>query len=154
VNLVVIPPMQSDTDKMIAALDAFTAGPNDDDAVFNLYNITAGFDALPDNARVVPSMFAVMERCGGADLGNPGPLVHCIESLAYEHYSSLLVDSIRRHPMYLNVWMINRILNLTIPDDHRKKLLDVLESVVKSAAASPTIVELAKMFLAHQAGVG
>jgi hypothetical protein len=146
--------MQSDTDKMIAALEAFTAGPNDDDAVFNLYNITDGFDALPDKPRVVPSLFSVMERCGGADLGSPGPLVHCIESVGYEGYLPQLVDSVRRKPTYLNVWMVNRILNAEIPDGHREQLLELLTSVATSPTASLTVVEQAKEFLAHQGEAG
>jgi hypothetical protein len=145
--------MKLDTDKMIAALDTFKAGPkDDDDAVSNLYNITEGFDALPDNLRVLPSMFSVMERCNGADLGSPGPLVHCIESLGYEHYLPQLVDSVSRQPTYLNVWMINRILNSEIPADYRKQLLDLLTNVANNPAASSTTTEQAKQFLAHQAG--
>jgi hypothetical protein len=140
--------MQSETDKMIAALDAFNAGPKDDRAVSDLYNITEGFDALPDKARVIPSMFSVIERCAGADLGSPGPLVHSIESLGYERYLPELVDSVRRRPTYLNVWMVNRILNSEIPENHRQQLLDLLQTVAASGAASPG----AKWFLARHGG--
>ena len=55
--------MQTTADKMIAALVAFNAGPNDDHAVSDLYNITNGFETLPERVRVVPSMFSVLERC-------------------------------------------------------------------------------------------
>src|SRR5262245_23198098 len=146
--------MQTTADKMIAALGAFDAGPNDDHAVFDLYNITDGFDTLPDKARVIPSMFSVIERCARADLGAPGPLVHCIESLGYEHYLSQLVDSVRRKPTYLNVWMVNRILNATIPNDHRRQLLDLLKGVVSNPAATAAEVEQAEQFLEDQAGRG
>jgi hypothetical protein len=146
--------MQTIADKMIAALGAFEAGPNDDHAVSDLYEITDGFDTLPDKARVVPSMFSVIERCGEADLGSPGPLVHCIESLGYEQYLSQLVDSVRRKPTYLNVWMVNRILNAGIPDDHRQQLLGLLRSVSTNPAASASVAEVANGFLQHQARGG
>jgi hypothetical protein len=146
--------MQTIADKMIAALGAFDAGPNDDHAVFDLYNITDGFETLPDRDRVIPSMFSVIERCARADLGTPGPLVHCIESLGYEHYLSQLVDSVHRKPTYLNVWMVNRILNADIPGDHKHQLLDLLKSVITNPAATAAAVEQAEEFLAHQAGCG
>jgi hypothetical protein len=146
--------MQTMSDKMIAALGAFEAGPDDYQAVSDLYNITDGFDTLPDKAPVVPSMFAVIERCAAADLGTPGPLVHCIESLGYEHYLSQLVDSVRRKPTYLNIWMVNRILNVDIPNDHAHKLLALLKSVATNSAATAAAIEQAEGYLEHQAGRG
>jgi hypothetical protein len=146
--------MQTTADKMIAALGAFEAGPNDDHAVFDLYRITDAFDALPDKARVVPSMFSVIERCGEADLGSPGPLVHCIESLGYEQYLSLLVDSVRRQPTYLNVSMLNAILNADIPDDHRQQLLGLLRGVSTNSAASTSVAEQANDYLEYHGGAG
>ncbi len=146
--------MQTAADKMIAALDAFSVSENDDRAVFDLYNITDGFDTLPDKARVIPSMFSVIERCAQADLGSPGPLVHCIESMSYEHYLSQLVDSVSRKPTYLNVWMVNRILNADIPNEHREQLVDLLKSVITNPAATAVEIEQAERFLSHQARRG
>ncbi len=138
---------------MIASLAAFEAS---DHAVFDLYNITDGFDNLadPDQARIIPSMFSVIERCGEADLGCPGPLVHCIELLNYEEYLSLLVDSVHRQPTYLNVWMVNRLLNGGVADDHRQQLLDLLRSLATNPAASVSDVEQANRYLQRHAGTG
>jgi hypothetical protein len=144
--------METIADRMIAALSAFEAGPDDDHAVSDLYEITDGFDSLPDKARVVPSMFSVIERCADADLGSPGPLVHCIESLGYKQYLPLLADSVRRQPTYVNVWMVNRILNADIPDDHRQQLLGLLHSVATNRAASASTTEAASEFLQRQGG--
>ena len=151
VDAIANPYMQTSADKMIAALGAFEAGPNDDHAVTDLYEITHDFDNLPDKARVVPSMFSVIERCGKADLGSPGPLVHCIESLGYERYLAQLVDSVGRKPTYLNIWMVNRILNADIPDRQRQQLLGLLHSVCTNPAASHAVIEEANGFLQHQA---
>ena len=146
--------MQTTTDKMIAALDAFNAGPNDERAVIDLYNITDGFETLRDRARVVPSIFAVIERCARADLGSPGPLVHCIELLGLDHYLSQLVESVSRKPTILNLCMANRILNADIPVALRQQLLDLLKSVAKNPAATRAEVDQAVGFLSHQAGRG
>src|SRR5262249_47479882 len=146
--------MQTIADKMIAALGAFEAGPNDDHAVSDLYEITDGFDTLTDKAGVIPSMFSVIERCVEAGLGSPGPLVHSIESVGYEQFLPLLVDSVRRQPTYLNVWMVNRILNADIPDDHRQQLLGLLRSVSTSSAAPTDVAEQANDFLRQQEEAG
>jgi hypothetical protein len=145
--------MHTATDKMIAALAAFEAS---DHAVFDLYQITNGFDRLPDpdQARIIPSMFSVIERCGEADLGCPGPLVHCIELLEYEEYLSLLVDSVRRQPTYLSVWMVNRILNGDATEDHRRQLLELLRSVSTNPVASASVVAEAYRFLQRHADAG
>jgi hypothetical protein len=142
--------MDTSADKMIAALAAFEAS---DHAVFDLYQITRGFDDLSDSeqARIVPSMFSVIERCAGADLGCPGPLVQCIEMLEYEEYLALLVDSVHRRPTYLNVWMVNRILNGDVAEDHKEQLLALLRSISTNPAASPAFVDEANRYLQRHA---
>ncbi|MCE9552500.1 MAG: hypothetical protein K8T91_03860 [Planctomycetes bacterium] len=146
--------MRTTADKMIAALDAFEAGSNDDHALSKLYAITEAFETLPDKARVVPSMLSVIERCGEADLGSPGPLVHCIESLDYELYLSRLIDSVRRKPSYLNVWMVNRILNAHVRGEHREQLLELLRSVTANPAASASVIKETQGFLQNQVSAG
>src|SRR5262245_39258047 len=149
----VSPLMPTKTDKLIAALEGFKSGPSDDHALNELYEITDGFEALRDKARVIPAMFSVMERCPAADLGTPGPLVHCLESLGYEAYFTELVASVSRRPTFLTVWMVNRVLNSEVPQKHRKQLIKVLKAVVANAAASPEGVEQAKRSLEmHAAG--
>jgi hypothetical protein len=131
--------MTSAADRMIAALDAFVADPTDRTTVYDLNAITHDFDSLSDadQERVIPAMFRVMERWPGADLGSPGPLVHAIEMLEVSTYGPLLTESVRRQPMYLNVWMINRILN-GAPEDP-ESWLGLLRSVVEAPAVSAEI---------------
>ena len=38
------------------------------------------------------------------------------------HYEPLLLDSVRRQPTELNIWMINRILNTKLDAAHRRRL--------------------------------
>src|SRR2546423_1287146 len=121
--------MAMSADDMIAALDSFEPDDDFDSNQFRLYPITEGFRTLPDRERVVPAMFALMERFPNAYLGTPGPLVHDIESLGIARYEQQLVDSVRRQPAELTVWMVNRILNTNLEPRHRNELLDLLASV-------------------------
>jgi hypothetical protein len=143
--------MPLSADEMIAALDGFEADSGYDDNQFRLYPVTDGFEGLPDRERVVPAMFALMERFPDAYMGTPGPLVHSIESLGAERYEPLLTDSVRRQPVELNVWMINRMLNANLQPEHRRLLLDLLRSVPEHPNVTPRIAQLARSFLEYQA---
>jgi len=94
-------------------------------------------------------MFGVMERLPDADLGTPGPLVHGIER--FKSYEPRLVESVRKLPTPLSIWMVNRILNTLQSGEHREILL----SLLKEALAHPQINEETKesiiSFLEHQA---
>lgn len=140
-------------DEIIAALDAFEPEPDADynENQFRLYPITEGFKGLSDRHRVVPAMFALMERFPDAYLGSPGPLVHSIESLGVDQYESLLVESVRRQPSDLTVWMVNRILNTDLPPQHRRALLDLMRSVPHHSKVPARVAESARGFLEHQA---
>jgi hypothetical protein len=120
--------------------------------------VTEGFDALTPEAKAsdIPAMFRVMERWPEADLVSPGPLVHCIESvgksLGVPAYEPLLVDSVRRRPMYLNLWMVNRILNVAPDGPQRTLLLGLLEEVRDDPRWAGLASDEAADFLKHQAG--
>ena len=139
---------------MIAALDAFVADDEYDENQFRLYSVTKGFRDLPDNERVVPHMFALIERFPDAYLGTPGPLVHSIESLGVARYEEQLIGSVRRQPAELSVWMINRILNVESDQTRRDMWLELLRSASCHPVATARVVESANGFLEHQAARG
>jgi hypothetical protein len=149
----VIPPTASAVDRMIAALDAFVADPTDEATVGDLYSVTEGFDDLSEleRARVIPAMFRVMERHPAADLGSPGPLVHAIESLGVPAYEAQLLDSVHRRPTYLNLWMVNRILNVASADESRRAALLSLLCGVQENPKWLDVAGVAADFLRHQA---
>jgi len=142
--------MATSTDTMIASLESFVAKDDGGD-VATLYGIVEGFEELPDRARVVPAMFAVMERYPTADLGSPGPLVHSIERLPVPDFEPFLRSSVERQPGQLNVWMVNRILNSALSAPHREELLELLKRVTSHPRASETTQQTAVRFLKHQA---
>jgi hypothetical protein len=145
--------MPSTTDDMIVALNGFQPHPQSADDQSRLYDITKGFDTLSDKTAVIPAMFALMERCPSADLGSPGPLVHSIESLAVDAYERELTESVRRRPMYLNVWMINRILNGKCSPARRQALVELLRGTLGHPAAADVSSSVLR-FLQRHGGPG
>jgi hypothetical protein len=105
--------------------------------------------AVNDAATCAPVLFHTMERLDGVDLGTPGPLVHTLENLRGS-YESLLAESIRRKPVPLAVWMVNRILNANPPD--AEAWLALLRSVADNPAASTHTRARAVHYLKYQAG--
>ncbi len=112
-------------------------------------------DALTDEVlqtshpqEAMDAMFRVVERLASADLGSPGPLVHTIEKLP--NYKARLRESMQRIPTPYTVWMVNRILNTSLPQEQRQSWLDVLASVVTHPLATEKVKEDAQSFLVWQ----
>jgi hypothetical protein len=141
-------------DEMIAALEAFEPDSGYDDNQFRLYPITEGFKTLEGRHRVITAMFGLMERYPNAYLGTPGPLVHSIESLGIENYEPLLIESVRRQPTELTVWMVNRILNTELSPEHRRSLLELLAAVPDHPRLATHVADNALRFLKHQKSRG
>jgi hypothetical protein len=144
--------MEKTAEAMIAALDAFVPHPIALDDERRIRQIMDGFEELPDKIRALPAMFCLMERCPEADLGTPGPLVRAIESLDIPQYLALLMESVRRRPMYLNLWMINRVLNATREGAMRTTLLHLFREI-RDHSDDPGLVEIVNGFLEHQGEV-
>ena len=114
-----------------------------------LHELTAELMTLPQPERAVPALFDVMERMPDADLGSPGPLVHTLERMR-GHYESELVESIKRRPTPLALWMVNRILNGTGNPEQRQFYMDLLRFAAEHPAASGSAKYEAQHFIQHQ----
>ena len=112
------------TDDVIRALEEFVPGEADENDA-RPSEIFDGFRALPDRERAVPAIFALLERCVGAELGTPGPIVHELEAIA--GYEVALRESLVRLPTALGVWMVNRILNSSLDPAARATWMQLLE---------------------------
>jgi hypothetical protein len=114
-----------------------------------LSELTDALMSVPEPERAVPEMFSVMERMPEADLGSPGPLVHTMERWrgGYEHE---LVNSVRRCPSLLSVWMVNRILNSDLPGDTRRSYMSLLNDAATHPTASESVRESARDFIDFQ----
>ena len=99
----------------------------------------------PEDA--VNILLAFTEKMYGCELGSPGPLVRAIESL--ENYLEPLAESVRRHPTYYTLWMVNRYLN-TIDKTTCCLWLELLKESIKYPRATKDTKEQAAFFLEHQ----
>jgi hypothetical protein len=121
----------------------------DSDGPERLIALTDELMTLPQPERAVRPMFDVMERMPESDLGSPGPLVHTLEKMR-GRYESELVESIKRRPTPLAVWMINRILNATRSPEQRQIYLDLLRFAAKHPTAPESARREAQGFIEHQ----
>jgi hypothetical protein len=135
---------------VIAALNSFEPARHDTENLYHLYRLFEGFRSLPGRDRAVPAMFSLLERFPDPEFGSPGPLVHEIEAIP--DYLPLLRDSVRRQPMHLTVWMVNRLLNTNLPSDQRASWLAELRAALEHPLASEQTRIFAQDFLEHQQG--
>ena len=102
---------------------------------------------VADASAIAPPIFRTMERLDNVQLGTPGPLVHTLEATA--GYQPYLVESLRRKPSPLALWMVNRILNGR--PENADSWLALLRTSIEHPAASPATRASATEFLKHQA---
>jgi hypothetical protein len=121
----------------------------DSDGSERLNALTEELMLLPQPERGVRAMFEVMERLPKSDLGSPGPLVHTLEQMR-GHYESELIESIRRRPTPLAVWMVNRLLNASRAPEERLAYLDLLRFAAEHPAAPEAARHEAQHFIEYQ----
>ena len=141
-------------DQIIADLAAlkpedFDFMRRDSDGPERLNALTDELMTLPQPERAVRPMFEVMERMPESDLGSPGPLVHTLEQMC-GHYEGELVESIKRRPTPLAVWMVNRILNATRSPEQRQFYMDLLRFAAEHPKAPESARRQAHDFIEHQ----
>jgi hypothetical protein len=61
-----------------------------------------------------------------------------------------LVESIKRKPTHLAVWMVNRILNGTRDQEQRQFYLDLLGFAAQHPAAAQFTKDRARRYIKHQ----
>ena len=138
-------------DQILADLAALqpTDFDNEAEAVHKLYGLTDELMALPQPERAIPAMFDVMERMPDTEMGAPGPLVHALERMS-GRYENELVESIKRKPTPLAIWMVNRILNGTRSREQRQFYMDLLRFAVDHPAAPESAKREAQHFIEYQ----
>jgi hypothetical protein len=114
-----------------------------------LYELCDEMRVVNNPAVCAPIMFRIIERLDSVELGTPGPLVHTLETWR-GRYEELLIQSVRRKPTPLSVWMVNRILNAIPPD--AQSWLTLLRSLADNPAASEETKAEAERFVKYQTG--
>lgn len=122
------------------------APPECEDYVEYLCEIVEGADDGEVDDATFEAAFRFMERNAAAELGSPGPLVHFLERF-YPRYLSRLVESVRRCPTFMTIWMVNRILNGEVDEPDRSELVSLLVSVSRSAEVDALLRQEAQDFL-------
>jgi hypothetical protein len=136
--------------KFRAQIDELNFAADDIEAEETLYQLVDLLDDVDDPSSVFPAVFRFFERNDGAEIGNPGPLVHFLEQW-YPRYVDPLAESVRRAPVPHTLWMVNRILNdSAIGEPMRASLMELLEQTKNSSAADEGIRKSAANFLRFQ----
>tara|TARA_R110000868_G_scaffold306435_1_gene567675 strand:- start:569 stop:997 length:429 start_codon:yes stop_codon:yes gene_type:complete len=103
---------------------------------------------FPNGELACQALIELLERHGNIDFGNPGTPVHTLERFV-GYYETHLFESLRRNPIELTVWMLNRIIN----GKHGKEkleLMELLEQCANHQLASSETKESAYNFLQFQ----
>ncbi len=138
-------------DQILEGLAALKAEDFGDSVPRQLFELTDELMTVPQPELGIPALFDVMERLPGADFGCPGPLVHTLEAMQ-GHYESELIESVRRKPTPVSVWMINRILNAARDPEETRAYLELLQFAAEHPAASEETREQALHFFNYQRG--
>ena len=146
-NEAVPEPTPKTTEQFIAALDSIV---DEEKIIFKgqVYDAFAGFnESAPDAVRAYAAIFRLFERFPQEDFGNPGSLVHFMES--HGGYECLLENSILREPSIPAVVMVNRLLlgNPDLSDVTRIKWLNLLRDIITSNLSGKEVRALASELL-------
>ena len=134
-------------DSIAEALQNAPAGLSD--YVLYLNDLLGGVNAIENPTEVFHQAFRFFEAHAGADLGVPGPLVHFLERF-YPQYIDELCASVARKPTTYTVWMLNRVLNVELPQPTRERLVALLRTVAANSVTEPDVRQQAERFLERQ----
>ena len=95
---------------------------------------------------VVP-ILQFMESHPGIEYGKPGRLVHFVERFYGHGYEDLLVESVARHPTWITVWMLNRLINGTQDLAIRRRYVRMMMLAAANPQADQRTIEQARHFL-------
>ena len=118
------------------SLRSFTPTGDESEDVGRLYDITDAIGAEGLAAHCLAEMLAVFERNPDADLGSPGPIVHCIETVPMADTIPLLAQSLERVPTTMTLWMAERCLRSNPTADSAAMLIAAIKTIPDSDAAS------------------
>ena len=115
------------------------------------YEITEDLQERPDAFLAVGPILKILEANPDVDFGTPGPLVHFVEKFYKQGYEELLVDSIKRCPTELTIWMLNRIINGS-KGEQKAYFLQILKNVTTISTVNEGIKALSYQFISSHEG--
>ena len=99
------------TNEIIKRLEAIISSHNLN--VDELNGLCSDLEKNKDGFLAAPSLFKVLEVFPEENFGNPGEIVHFLESYYKKGYEEMLIASLRRRATYHTTWMLNRVINGT-----------------------------------------
>lgn len=139
--------MESNIEKFCTELASLNVST--DDLILQLYNLTDMIDNEKDISQTYESIFYFIENNPDADIGSPGPLIHLIEKF-YPEYLPRLIQSLKTKPTNNTVYLLNRILNSSLPIEKREEYLLILVNVVNNKSIDQLVRDEAKEFYEYQ----
>jgi hypothetical protein len=142
------------TDEAIKTIQSFKPFSSDDlknDNVKYLYDLTEKLSLNSDAFNAVQPILLLIEKYSTVDFGNPGPLIHFIESF-YDKYVPLLFSSLERKPTYLTIWMLNRIINGETDHSKRTDYINRLQKLREHNLMTEELIAEVDDFVKHQLG--
>lgn len=102
-----------------------------------------------DSFEYIEPMLRLIEENSNLDFGDPGPMVHFMESYYHRGYEQFLIQSIERKPTVHTIWMLNRILN----DPNllnRQMYIEMLNELMTRTDLDKSVAEEIQTFLSYQ----
>lgn len=97
-------------------------------------------------SKAIEPLIKLMERNELVSFGQPGSIVHYLESL--DNYEDYLIDSIKRNPTLHTIWMLNRLINKH--DENKKVYLELMKNVLNKDNINVKIKNFSKELVEFQ----
>ncbi len=95
-------------------------------------------------SEAVEPVLRFMEAHPDIDFGTPGALVHFVERFRGCQYTEHLVESVKRKPTSITVWMLNRVINGENEAGSKTHLIAVMRQVSHNPFADADAKDLAE----------
>jgi hypothetical protein len=119
----------------IAALDSFVPTGEEHVDVARLDEIVERLAGAEQIKGATPAMLRVFERFPRTLLGSPGPLVHCVERTDIETVLPMVLESFKRYPNRMTLWMIDRCLWTGVPTQLHLSIVSTLREIRRAPNA-------------------
>jgi hypothetical protein len=111
--------------------------------------LTEALTLNSDGHLACPTMINLLERHPDIDFGSPGEPIHTLEKLK-GHYEILLIESLKRQPTIMTIFMLNRLINNTLDTSQKQELIDLMSQCATNKMATSATKEMAMDFYNFQ----
>jgi hypothetical protein len=118
-----------------------------EDFAHSAAKLTEAWSAADVGYESVEPILQFMEKHPTLEYGTPGPLVHFVEDFYTKGYEKKLLESVRRKPTMITVWMLNRVLNGTEEVVKRRRLVRAMRLAASNLEADRPTLERVQGFL-------